>query len=265
MHLILTGRGCRHVEPDRAGDLAVANHDVGDAHVAQPADARIAARLVAQGRAYCRTRAQKIDIDAAFAAVPRRLDLVDLAVLAARPIDLPAGKLANPLRAPLAKQRGEVLVAKAAPRAERVLQVELRIVGLGLAERGGARHLRHDGRAAAPDHVLVEQQDPRAVAGRRNRREHAGAAATDNQDIALNGDFVGHSSRLKQASPFCSLAPGQAARLAFASACRMRRGVIGISHNSTPSGCKASFTALAMAAAGPIAPPSPTPFCPNSV
>ena len=55
------------------------------------------------------------------------------------------------------------------------------------------------------------------------------------------------------------------ARLALAIASRMRRGVIGISQISTPSLCRASLTALAIAAAGPIAPPSPTPFCPNSV
>src|SRR5262245_27287566 len=57
----------------------------------------------------------------------------------------------------------------------------------------------------------------------------------------------------------------QAARLVFAIASRMRRGVIGISQISTPSFESASLTALATAAPGPIAPPSPTPFWPNSV
>jgi len=39
--------------------------------------------------------------------------------------------------------------------------------------------------------------------------------------------------------------------------------VIGNSVSSTPSGAIASFTALAIAAGGPIAPPSPIPFWPN--
>ena len=225
----LDRRGCRHIDPDRARDLAVANHDVGHADIAQPADARIAARLVAQRRAYRRTRAQEIDIDAALAAVTGRLDLIDLAVVAARPIDLPAAEFANPLRTALAKQRGEVLVAKAAPGAERVLEMQLRIVGLGLAERGRARHLRHDGRAAAPDHVLVEQQHPRAVAGRGDRREHSGAAAADNQDIAFKGDFVSHSSAPETGN--CRWRSVRQRVGSWRAPRRMRRGVIGISHN----------------------------------
>mgnify|MGYP003673429979 CR=1 FL=1 len=49
---------------------------------------------------------------------------------------------------------------------------------------------------------------------------------------------------------------------AFASASRMRSGVSGMSDTSAPSGLSASFTALAMAAGGPIAPLSPMPFWP---
>ena len=44
-----------------------------------------------------------------------------------------------------------------------------------------------------------------------------------------------------------------------------RRGVTGNSAISTPSWRSASLTALAIAAGGAIAPPSPMPFCPNSV
>ena len=44
----------------------------------------------------------------------------------------------------------------------------------------------------------------------------------------------------------------------------MRRGVSGDSVISTPSGASASLTALAIAAGGAIAPPSPMPFWPNA-
>jgi hypothetical protein len=36
------------------------------------------------------------------------------------------------------------------------------------------------------------------VAGRGNGREHAGAAAADNQHIAFNRDFVGHCSHIRR-------------------------------------------------------------------
>src|SRR5262249_24992556 len=156
-----------------------ANDDVGDADVAEPPDLRFAADLVAQRRADGGTGAEEVDINAALPVVTAGLDLVDLAVVAPRPIDVPAGELANPLRAPLAQQRGEVLVTEAAPGHERILEMELGAVGLDLAERGRARHLRHDGGATAADHVLVEQENARTVAGRRDRGEHAGAAAAD--------------------------------------------------------------------------------------
>ena len=48
-------------------------------------------------------------------------------------------------------------------------------------------------------------------------------------------------------------------------ACRMRRGVIGETSNSAPSGRNASLIALAIAAGGAMAPPSPMPLTPNSV
>src|SRR5262245_37460518 len=51
----------------------------------------------------------------------------------------------------------------------------------------------------------------------------------------------------------------------FINASTMRRGVMGDSVISTPSGASASFTAFAIAAGGAIAPPSPMPFCPNRV
>ena len=44
-----------------------------------------------------------------------------------------------------------------------------------------------------------------------------------------------------------------------------RSGLIGRASTRAPIPASASFTALAMAAGGPIAPPSPMPFCPNLV
>ena len=48
-------------------------------------------------------------------------------------------------------------------------------------------------------------------------------------------------------------------------AARIRRGDAGLSMISTPSLASASLMALTMAAGGAMAPPSPMPFCPNSV
>ena len=52
-----------------------------------------------------------------------------------------------------------------------------------LAQRDGHGHLRHDGRAAAADLALVEQQDGRAVLRRGDGRVHAGAAGADDENI----------------------------------------------------------------------------------
>src|SRR5436190_6129527 len=52
---------------------------------------------------------------------------------------------------------------------------------------------------------------------------------------------------------------------AFWIAARTRAGVSGVSLTSAPSAAKASRTALAIAAGGATAPPSPIPFMPYSV
>ena len=157
-----TGAEIRDVERDGAGNLAVARHHVGEADVVDHADGGIAARLDAQRRADRDAGAQVVDVDAALAAVAGRLDLVDPAVVLARPVDVPARELADALRAAFAEQRREAFVAEPAPGFERILEVQLGAVGLRFAERGGAGHLRHDGRSAAPDHILVEQDHARA-------------------------------------------------------------------------------------------------------
>jgi len=74
------------------------------------------------------------------------------------------------------------------------------------------------------------------------------------QEPSLSGDF--HISQS---------APGFANARAVPMPATMRCGVIGETSNSTPSGRSASLTALAMAAGGAMAPPSPIPLTPNSV
>ena len=60
-------------------------------------------------------------------------------------------------------------------------------------------------------------------------------------------------------------AAGLSALRAARTASTTRYGVIGDCISSTPSGRSASLTALAIAAGGAIAPPSPIPFTPNCV
>ena len=69
--------------------------------------------------------------------------------------------------------------------------------------------------------------------------------------------FIGERRRFHAAG----LSASRAARIASTT----RRGVIGECINSTPSGRSASLTALAIAAGGAMAPPSPMPLTPNWV
>ena len=92
------------------------------------------------------------------------------------------------------------------------------------------------------------------------------------------GDDLGCAIRLRQQSERCVQilgtlvserhrfhAAGLAVARAASTASTRRRGEIGECSTSTPSGRKASLTALAIAAGGAIAPPSPIPLTPNVV
>src|SRR5262249_37312859 len=131
----------RDVEAGGADYLSILGHDVGHADVAQPPDVGAAAYLVAQRRADRGSRAEEIDIDAALAAMPGRLDLIDPTVFLSRPIDLPAFELADALGAALAQESGKILVAKPPAGGKRVSEMPLRIIRLGLAQSGRACHL----------------------------------------------------------------------------------------------------------------------------
>ena len=61
------------------------------------------------------------------------------------------------------------------------------------------------------------------------------------------------------------LEPAARACVSSANAANILCGVSGVSLSSTPRPCRASFTALRMAAGGGMAPPSPTPLIPYSV
>ena len=124
----------------------------------------------------------------------RRLHLIDFTVVRSRPIDLPGFELADASRGALAEDRGEIFVAKPAPRFERIGKMQLRIIGFRLAERGRAGHLCHDACAAATDDVLVDQDGLRAVARGRDGGEHSGCAAACHQHIGRKLDRLVHST-----------------------------------------------------------------------
>ena len=126
--------------------------------------------------------------------MPRRLHLVDAPVLHARPVYLEIFELADTRWRALAKERGQGLVAEPAAGGERVLKMHLGIVGLRFPERRRAGHLRHDARAPAPHHVLVDEHDARACARGGNGRKHAGGTAARHQYVRLDMDGVVHGN-----------------------------------------------------------------------
>ena len=101
-HCLARGAVERHRPDDLASRLAVRGDDVGDGEVADPADRIDMPDLAAQGRGDGRAGIEKIDVAAPWHRVPRRGDLGDMPVGAARPADPPLTHLADPRRRPLA-------------------------------------------------------------------------------------------------------------------------------------------------------------------
>jgi hypothetical protein len=134
----------------------------------------------------------------------RRLHLVELAVVAPCPVDVPRGELANALRASFAQQGRELLVAQTAPGRERVRKMKLGPIRLDLAQRRRAGHLRHDGRATTADHVLVDHQNARTVPRRGDGGKHACPAAADHQDVAFEGERIKRHAGPWTAPPGCA-------------------------------------------------------------
>ena len=132
-----------------------------------------------------RAGVEEVDIDAARAVVAGREGLRDMAV-PARPADAPLVHLADAVGAFLAQEARQPLVAQPAAGFERVVVVVAPVVGRLLAERDRHRHLRHHGGAAAPDQAAVGHEHRGAGARRLDRRIHAGAARSDDQDVGLD-------------------------------------------------------------------------------
>ena len=113
--------------------------------------------------------------------------------VAPRPADAPGVHRANAVRAFLAQQAGEGLVAQPAPGGEGVVQVIGPVIRRFLAERDRDRHLRHHRRAAAPDQAAVGEQHGRPGARRLDRRIHAGAACSDDEHVGLDVHGLDHA------------------------------------------------------------------------
>ena len=167
---------------------------------------------------------------------------------------------------------------------------------LGLVAVGGAQRLDE----AQLDAVLVapgDQRDPRVGAERRigvglreahplvgepveRRRPVTGLpgaaeirvpAVVDNDEDYIRAMQTGHSGLLahypksgRNPDPQQARAAAKSRQrdcLALISCC----GLIGVAFTSTPNGARASQTALAMAAGGATAPPSPTPLTPSGL
>ena len=183
-------RAARQMQRHRARDLAAAAHEIDDQQIAGLADGLGAGDHAAQRLRHRRAGVEEVDIDAARAVVAGREGLRDVAVLA-RPADAPRVHLADAVGAVLAQQPRQPLVAQPAAGFERVVVVVAPVVGDFLAERDRDRHLRHDGGAAAPDQAAVGEKDAAAGARRLDRRIHAGAARSDDQDVGLDMHGVG--------------------------------------------------------------------------
>jgi hypothetical protein len=104
----------------------------------------------------------------------------------ARPAHAPAVHLQDAFRAFLAQQARQALVGQPAAGPDGVGEVMAPMVGRLRPERDRDRHLRHHGRAAASDQAAVGEKHLRARARRLDRRIHAGAARSDDQDIRFH-------------------------------------------------------------------------------
>jgi hypothetical protein len=119
------------------------------------------------------------------AVMAGRHRLGDVSVLA-RPAHAPAVHLQDALRAFLAQQARQALVGQPAARPDGVGEVMAPMIGCLRPERDRDRHLRHHGRAAASDQAAVGEKHLRARARRLDRRIHAGAARSNDQDVGLH-------------------------------------------------------------------------------
>ncbi len=74
-------------------------------------------------------------------------------------------------------------MAEAAPRLQRVFEMQRPVVRLLMGDRSGDRHLRHDRGTTAADQALVEQEHRPPLACRGDRRIHAGPSRPDDKHV----------------------------------------------------------------------------------
>ena len=170
------------IESDGAKRLPVADDDLDDCEIADPANRRELTRLAPQGRSDGGAGVEEVDVTAAFDAVARRHFLLDMAVLA-RPARAPLFHFEDALGTARAKQRRQRFVAEAAPRPQGIFQMKRDGITFLLTESDRNGHLCHDRCATPADLTFVEEQNRSAFAGCGDRRVHAGAAAADHEHI----------------------------------------------------------------------------------
>ena len=130
------------------------------------------------------SRVEEIDIDTARPIVTRCVRLHD-APVAACPADAPGIHFADAVGAFLAEQPGQRLVAEAAPRGERIVEVMTPVVVRLRAQGHRNGHLRHDRRAAAPDQAAIGQQHAATGARGLDGGIHAGGSGADDEHVRL--------------------------------------------------------------------------------
>ena len=180
-------------EADRAARYAVLDHEVRDVEVADARDLALPLHARAQRLRHGRAGGEEVHIDAARPVVPRRVRGADRAVRLARPADVPGVHLPDGARPILAEQRRKPGVAEPASCRQRIGEMMLPVIRHVLAERGRHGHLRHDGRAAAPDQAAVDEQHADVLLRGRERGRHAGAARADDEHVGREmGGLFGH-------------------------------------------------------------------------
>ena len=182
--------GNRHSARDMqrycARDLVVDAHEIHHQEVAGLADAFGAGDHAAQRLRHRRPGIEEVHVHAAWTIVAGRERLRDTAVVPACPADTPGVERANALRAVLAQQARQTLLAQAAAGFQRVIVMVAPVVRCLRTERDRNRHLRHDGGTAAPDQAAVDQEHVATRARRLDRRIHPGRARSDDQDVGFD-------------------------------------------------------------------------------
>ena len=147
------------IEARGAREPPVRQHGVGHDEAGDAPDRVHAVDAAAQRCCDGGACVEDVHVAAAPALVAGGGHLGDMPVLP-RPADLPRVHLADTRRSLLAEQRCECRIAQLSACLQRVLQVLVHAVRLGLAEGGGDGHLRHHRGPTPPHHVAIGEHDP---------------------------------------------------------------------------------------------------------